>query len=146
MTNHNILLADDDDDDCMLFKDALEELSIDVSLNTVNNGAELMLLLKRNLVNLPHILFLDLNMPRKSGIDCLSEIKQNENLRRLLVIIYSTSFDVRVLDQLYDNGADYYIRKPADFSDLKSVIHQAICIGGKTNLLQPPREKFVIWP
>src|SRR5690606_843658 len=71
-------------------------------------------------------LFLDLNMPRKTGYECLSEIRQHKNLKSLPVIIISTSFEHDVVNLLYKNGADFYIRKPGDFSILKHLIHKAI--------------------
>ncbi len=141
-----ILLADDDADDCLFFKDALDELPVTASLNTVKNGVELMSLLKSNSINLPHVLFLDLNMPRKTGFECLSEIKQNENLKQLLVIVYSTSSNPEVMDLLYHKGAHYYIRKPADFVNLKSVIHKALSLTVQTKLLPPSKENFLIQP
>lgn len=148
MTNNDfhILLADEDEDDCMFFKDALEELTITASLITVNNGVELMDFLKDNLSNLPQVLFLDLNMPCKSGTECLSEIKESEMFRGLPVIIYSTSSNLEVMDVLYGKGAQYYIRKPADFADLKFVINKAISFIKEKNVQRPAREKFVIQP
>lgn len=141
-----ILLADDDEDDCMFFKEALEELSLCATLKTVNNGVELMNFLENNLLNLPQMLFLDLNMPRKSGAECLSEIKQNEKFKHLPVIIYSTSSNIDVMDQLYGEGAHYYIRKPADFSNLKSVIRRTIDLILQKDVLPSTREEFVIQP
>tara|TARA_R110000868_G_scaffold257575_4_gene514830 strand:- start:20844 stop:21290 length:447 start_codon:yes stop_codon:yes gene_type:complete len=148
MTNRDfhILLADDDEDDCMFFKDALDELSIPASFNAVNNGVELMDFLQNNLPKLPQVLFLDLNMPRKSGMECLTEIKGSEKLRQLPVIIYSTSSNLEVMDLLYEKGAQYYIRKPADFSNLKSVIGSAIDLIDQKKVFQPTREEFVIQP
>ncbi|MEO5583400.1 MAG: response regulator [Saprospiraceae bacterium] len=146
-TEHfKILLADDDEDDCMFFKEALDELSLPASLNTVNNGMELMNFLETHSTNLPHMLFLDLNMPRKTGFDCLSEIKRDERLKQLPVIIYSTSSNPEVMDWLYHGGAHHYIRKPADFASLKSVINKAIVLCRQHRILQPPKDKFVINP
>ncbi|SMG26561.1 response regulator [Arenibacter troitsensis] len=141
-----ILLADDDEDDCMFFREALEELSLCATLKTVNNGVELMNFLENNLLNLPQMLFLDLNMPRKSGAECLSEIKQNVKFKHLPVIIYSTSSNIDVMDQLYGEGAHYYIRKPADFSNLKSVIRRTIDLILQKDVLPSTREEFVIQP
>ncbi|MEG3658826.1 response regulator [Arenibacter palladensis] len=141
-----ILLADDDEDDCMFFREALDELSLCATLKTVNNGVELMNFLENNLLNLPQMLFLDLNMPRKSGAECLEEIKQSEKFKHLPVIIYSTSSNIDVMDQLYGKGAQYYIRKPADFSSLKSVISRTIDLILQKKVLPSSREEFVIQP
>lgn len=129
----NILLADDDKDDCFFFKDALDELQLHTQLTTVHNGEQLIQLL----TNLPagrhgnsnesfDVLFLDLNMPRKNGFTCLEEIKSNDKLKQLSVIIFSTSNDQIIVDLLYKNGALHYICKPADFSELKKKIQQAL--------------------
>src|SRR6187551_1938729 len=105
---HNLLLADDDIDDCAFFKDALEELPVSATPLTVNDGVQLMNLLSAKSDNLPDILFLDLNMPRKSGFECLSEIKSIDKLKDLPVIIFSTSLGTEVVDLLYQKGAHYY--------------------------------------
>lgn len=94
---HHILLADDDNDDCLLFKDALGDLPLATHLTIVRDGEQLMLLLNAK-EELPDVLFLDLNMPRRNGFDCLSEIKENEKLRSLPVIIFSTSFDPDIVN------------------------------------------------
>jgi CheY-like chemotaxis protein len=140
-----ILLADDDRDDCLFFKEALEELRLTTQLITqltmVHDGEQLMRLLKKT-AGLPHVLFLDLNMPRKNGFTCLQEIKSDDNLTHLPIIIYSTSFDKIVADRLYQNGAQYYICKPTDFSNLKKVIYMAVTLSTEKNHSQPPRENF----
>lgn len=124
--NANILLADDDKDDCLIFQEALEELEISTNLTTVYDGEQLMQLLTNSSIDSFQILFLDLNMPRKNGIDCLQAIKRNEKLKSLPVIIFSTSYEEKIADLLFINGAQQYISKPANFSELKKVIHQAI--------------------
>ena len=143
-TQYNLLLADDDADDCMFFKEALEELPVASVLTTVNDGVELLHLLTTKSNILPDILFLDLNMPRKTGFECLSEIKLDEKLKQLPVIIFSTSFDHEIVNLLYDMGADYYIRKPGDFTKLKKAIHEALTITAQKKDIRPEKEKFVI--
>ena len=123
-----VYLADDDDDDCLLFGEALNEISLPTQLTTVHNGEQLLQLLESENSELPHVLFLDLNMPRKNGQQCLEEIKQSEKLKKLKVVIFSTSFQQEVADRLYKNGALHYIRKPTDFAQLKNVIHQVLTI------------------
>src|ERR1041384_454316 len=101
----NLVLADDDADDCLLFNEALEELPFSASLNVVHDGEQLMRFLLKNTDNLPHVLFLDLNMPRKNGSQCLAEIKKNPKLNSINVIIFSTSFDEDVVNLLRQQGA-----------------------------------------
>jgi CheY-like chemotaxis protein len=139
-----LLLADDDKDDCLFFKDALEELPVKADLTTVHDGEQLMQLLAEKTGELPHVLFLDINMPRKNGFECLSEIKHNEKLKQLPIIIFSTSFEQDVVNLLYKNGAQHYIRKPADFSQLKKVIYQALLLATQEETLQPAKEDFVL--
>lgn len=145
-----LLLADDDKDDCLFFAEALEELALSTHLTTVHDGEQLMQLLDRKTEQLPHVLFLDLNIPRKNGLECLSEIKLNKKLKHLFVIIFSTSSEQDIVNMLYKNGAHHYIRKPAEFSQLKKVIHKALTIitdrmpAGKGNFEQPSKEMFVL--
>src|SRR5688572_18771262 len=141
---HRLLLADDDMDDCIFFKEALEELPLSTSLTTVKDGVELMRLLSGELNSFPDMLFLDLNMPRKTGYECLSEIKSGDKLKHLPVIILSTSFEHDIANLLYKNGADFYLRKPGDFSILKQLIHKTVNL--VTNLKTKPRseQRFVV--
>ena len=86
----NVLLADDDIDDRYFFDKVLKSLPVRTELATVEDGEKLMSYLAENSEKLPDILFLDLNMPKKNGSECLVEIKQDERLKKLPVIIYST--------------------------------------------------------
>ena len=140
----NILLADDDTDDCIFFKEALEEFILSTRLTAVHNGEQLMQLLLNETTELPDVLFLDLNMPRKNGFECLSEIKFNKKLAQLPVVIFSTSFEQEVVNLLYKNGAQYFIRKPAEFSQFKKIIQHTIGLIAQKNISQPGRENFVL--
>ncbi len=140
-----LLLADDDKDDCDLFTDALNELDEFITLKTVHDGEQLMHFLTNETCVLPDILFLDLNMPRKNGYECLTEIKVNDKLKSLPVIVFSTSFDREMVQELYKNGAQYYISKPNEFTKLKKVIHNAISSVSGT-LSKTSLENFVIQP
>jgi CheY-like chemotaxis protein len=140
----NILLADDDTDDCIFFKEALGELLLSTNLTTVNDGEQLMKLLTNETNVLPDVLFLDLNMPRKNGFECLTEIKLSKKLKQLPVIVFSTSFEQEVVNQLYKNGAQYFIRKPSEFSQFKKIIQQSLALIMKEDISQPARENFVV--
>jgi CheY-like chemotaxis protein len=140
----NILLADDDRDDCLLFKEALEELELQTKLTTVHDGERLMQLLKSNSPEIFDVLFLDLNMPRKNGFTCLEEIKQIKKLRSLPVIIISTSTQHDIEDLLYKNGANHYIYKPPDFYELRKLIQTALSLVTEKKGLHSTRENFVL--
>jgi len=140
----NILLADDDTDDCMFFKEALKELYLPTDLTAVNDGEQLMQLLTNDTTELPHVIFLDLNMPRKNGFECLSEIKLNAKLNGIPVIIFSTSFEHETVNQLHKSGAMYYIRKPSQFSQFKSLIQQSLEFIAQAITEQPDRDNFVL--
>ncbi len=128
----NVLFADDDIDDRFFFEKAMREIPIANNLTTVNDGEQLMDYLSKNMEQLPDVLFLDLSMPRKSGFECLSEIRENEQLKDMPVVMFSTSYtsdknyEQSMIDVLYKMGAQGFIRKPGDFDKLKQVIHDAL--------------------
>jgi CheY-like chemotaxis protein len=134
----NILLADDDMDDCNFFKQALEALPIPTHLKTVHDGEQLMAYLLGKVETLPDVLFLDLNMPRKNGFECLTEIKDNTQLKHIPVVIFSTSFPKNIIDKAFKLGANVYVRKPGDFAQLKQVIHNALPIATENTFSKIP--------
>jgi CheY-like chemotaxis protein len=121
-----IFLADDDADDCMLFEDALKEVCDTTTLVTANDGVELMDILRRTVPPPPDVIFLDLNMPRKDGFECLKEIRQTQKLKGIPVVIFSTSGQDDAIAKVYSEGADIYIRKPGSFPKLKIAIKQIL--------------------
>ncbi len=140
----NILLADDDKADCLLFREALEELPISAKLTTVHNGEQLMEIITRQGNKLPDVLFLDLNMPRKNGFASLGEIKRTTELQDLPVVIFSTASDSETVKKVYRDAAHYYITKPSDFLKLKKVIYEAIVLITQKNEPLPIEESFRI--
>ena len=121
-----ILLADDDEGDRTIFTEAFSEIKIKTEVRTVNDGDELMDWLSQKDNPLPHFLFLDLNMPRKNGLDCLKEIKTIDRLKEIFVAIYSTSGNEKDVEETFVNGANAYITKPSDFNELKQILYKAV--------------------
>jgi CheY-like chemotaxis protein len=121
-----IVLADDDASDRSNFMDAFEELKIKTSVHTVRDGVELMDYLADESAPLPYLLFLDLNMPRKNGLECLKEIRSNNRFKDVIVAIYSTSSSERDIDATFASGANVYIKKPNDFASLKAVLDKVV--------------------
>ena len=140
----NILLADDDIADCLLFKEALEELPLSTCLTTVNNGEQLIEVITQKGNKLPDVLFLDLNMPRKNGFAALGLIKRSDELEKIPVIIFSTASDIETVKKVFRDAAHYYISKPADFLQLKKVIYEALTVIMQKNKSMPLEENFMI--
>lgn len=117
-----ILMADDDADDRMLTKEALEESRVLNDLHFVIDGEDLMDFLKKrgqySDAPRPGLILLDLNMPRKDGREALKEIKADADLRRIPVVVMTTSKAEEDIYRSYDLGASSFITKPVTFDRL----------------------------
>ncbi len=140
----NILLADDDEDDRLLFEDAFKEVKVKTIVSLVNDGIELMKHLNASIENLPNLLFLDLNMPRKSGMECLDEIKSDERFKNIAIAIYSTSASEKDIEETLVRGANIYIKKPNDFSKLKKILSEVITINWQYHTSSLNRDNFLL--
>lgn len=123
-----ILMADDDADDRLLAQDALAESKIPNELHFVENGEELMDYLHRRgkfsaaSAPRPGLILLDLNMPKKDGREALREMKASPDLRRIPVVILTTSKADTDIGHSYDLGANSFISKPVSFDALVGVM------------------------
>ncbi|HCQ13949.1 response regulator [Flavobacterium sp.] len=139
-----ITLADDDEDDRLFFTDAFSELKIDTKVNTFNDGVELMDYLNNSESVLPNILFLDLNMPRKNGVECLLEIKENERFSDIAIAIYSTSSSEEHIEETFVNGANIYIKKPSDFNTLKKILSEVVTLNWQYHTSGLNKDNFLL--
>ncbi|MDR7370177.1 response regulator [Flavobacterium aquidurense] len=120
MTYKNILQIDDDSDDCELFMEALEAVS-DTTYTAMYNPVEALRKLRQKEIS-PDIIFLDLNMPIMSGLEFLTEIKKEEVLKEIPIIIFSTSQLDDIIREAKALGAYDFISKPNNFNDLKRIL------------------------
>jgi CheY-like chemotaxis protein len=125
-----ILMADDDEEDCELTEDALAASRLTNPIRFVGDGQELMDYLRRDgayrdggqPAPRPGIILLDLNMPKKDGREALAEIKADESLRRIPVVVLTTSRDEQDVLRTYDLGVNSFITKPVTFASLVEVM------------------------
>jgi CheY-like chemotaxis protein len=124
-----ILMAEDDSDDQLLVKDAIAECGWDGNVYFVENGEELLdYLLRRGdfrepaVAPRPGLILLDLNMPRKDGREALRDIKADDDLRRIPVVVLTTSKADTDISKIYDLGANSFIAKPVQFDALVNVM------------------------
>ncbi|WP_395063427.1 response regulator [Flavobacterium sp.] len=140
----NITLADDDEDDRLFFTDAFSELKINTKVSTFNDGVELMDYLNDANSILPNVLFLDLNMPRKNGVECLLEIKKNNRFKDIAIAIYSTSSSEEHIEETFVNGANIYIKKPNDFNTLKKILSDVVTINWQYHTSGLNKDNFLL--
>lgn len=124
-----ILMADDDPDDRLLAQDALAECNLQAEIQFVENGEELLDYLRRRgkyasqpALPRPGLILLDLNMPRKDGREALRDIKNDPELRRIPVVVLTTSKADTDISNIYSLGANSFISKPVTFDALVTVM------------------------
>jgi CheY-like chemotaxis protein len=116
-----VLMADDDPEDCMVATEAFRESGAKASFSCVIDGVELIDYLSKHsrstMKNLPNLILLDLNMPRKDGRKALVEIKSEPSLQSIPIVILTTSEEQRDIAFILKAGADAFITKPARYDD-----------------------------
>ena len=137
----NIVLADDDEDDYLFLKSAAEQSKCPVDIKHVLNWLELLRSINR--LPMPDVIFLDLNMPVKNGLECLELLRAESKFDGISIIIYSTSASQRDIDEAYRLGANYYIVKPSSQQDITKVIEKICSIDKEKLLAKPDKEKFL---
>lgn len=149
MTNNpnnqrHIFVVDDDEEDRELFSEALSHVNHNAKLTEISSGYKLMEVLNKPGLLVPEIIFLDLNMPKLSGIDCLKKIKSsNSNFRDLKVVILSTYSNADDIEEAYQHGANGYYVKPTLFNNLKQIISGVLDTNLKKNSYRTKENFFV---
>ncbi len=138
----NIFIAEDDKDDFLLLKEAIEDTLPKFNLEHSLDGKAFLQSLNKGVE--PDLIFLDLNIPKKNGVDCLVELRQVEDLKSTPVIIYSTSSDVEDIDRCYKNGCTLYLVKPASFKDLVTQLRKIFFRLGLPRQELLSKEMFVV--
>lgn len=123
----NIFLADDDDDDVVIFNEIISDITKDITVTVAVNGRELMNLLQGVTV-LPELIFLDVNMPLKNGLQCLQEIKNNYDWKDIKIVVYSTSAQPQQVEMAYKQGADLFLQKSISYADFKQALEKLLKI------------------
>jgi two-component system, chemotaxis family, response regulator Rcp1 len=123
-----VLLVEDDPGDVVIAREALRAGRVDSRLSVVSDGVEAMSYLRREAgyedVERPDLILLDLNLPKKSGHEVLAEVKADPELRKIPVVVLSTSSATEDVEQSYQNYANVFVTKPVDFDHFTSVVKQ----------------------
>lgn len=121
-----LLIIDDDEDDRDLFCLAVHEIEPGIHCIMARNGEEALHGLRREIYPKPHLIFLDLNMPRVDGAQCLRELKKDSELRDIPVIVYTASRFEEDEEQMKKLGASHFIKKPSSFQELCKIISNVL--------------------
>ena len=123
--NTKLLLVDDDIEDLENLTDIILEISPTIKISVAQNGNEMIRLLESE-ADLPDFIFLDLNMPIKTGFECLTEIRSNEKWKAIKIVILTTSSQREQINEVYKMGADLYIRKPNSYNAFKEILSKCL--------------------
>ena len=118
----SVLLVEDDPGDVVLIEEAFEHNKVRNSLKIVGDGVEAMEFLRNPANSRPDLVLLDLNLPRKDGREVLAEVKEDPQLKRIPVVVLTTSKDEEDILRSYNLHANCYITKPVDFDKFVSVV------------------------
>lgn len=142
----SIILTEDDEDDREFFEAALKEIGIPIELITTYDGVELMTNLMETVTEPPppHIIFLDLNMPRKNGYECIREIRETPKLKDIPIVVITTTKSATEVDRTYNEGANCYIKKPISHLDLKQMIEKALSLKLWDSKHQLSRDQYIL--
>jgi CheY-like chemotaxis protein len=126
MTEKTFLLVEDDSDDCELFTEAIEAVDASVRFYFVTDGNEALDKLSGKAIQPPDIIFLDINMPQMNGWQFLTRLKEDETLRDIPVIMYSTSSQIKDMKKASASGALCFFTKPNSFLHLKKMLEVVV--------------------
>ncbi|MCH7410596.1 response regulator [Belliella sp. DSM 111904] len=140
----NILLVEDCEIDQMFFKKAIESISMKTKLVILNDGEELMKYLGKEIDFKPHILFLDIQLPKKSGLECLKEIRLNSKWSELCIVIYSNSKNDIDVEKAFVNGANIFLNKPNEIDKLVEAVKRVFSINWQYLTSSMNRDTFIM--
>ena len=112
-----LFFVDDDLDDREIFQEAIKKCAPDIDLIFAGDGLEALHILRSSLTN-PDVIFLDYNMPRMNGLECLKELKKNSSTKHIPIVMYTTSGDREQEKLILYLGANHYMRKTTSFTQL----------------------------
>ena len=119
----SVVLADDTLEHCFFFRKALKEIAPDIQYTEVYDGEKLISLLEGYL---PDLLFMELSMPCKNGMQCIREIRENRSYDLMPIIVFSINSKPNAIQNAYSLGADLYIIKPGEYSALASCLEKVL--------------------
>lgn len=138
-----IFLVDDDSDDRELFNQSLIESGLGFELTTFEDGGKFVPYLSEVDIY-PDIIFLDINMPKVDGVECLKKIRSNDNFKNIIIIMFSTSANNSHVENTYKLGANLYVIKPLYFQDEVAILMKIANMLEENKFSQINKDNYVL--
>ncbi|RKS95990.1 response regulator [Chryseobacterium defluvii] len=140
----NVIVADHEEGNVVYFKDILKDLKIDIKVQMFWNGEDLMKYLNTENNIVPEVLFIAHNLAKKSGLECLEEIKSDIRLNNMVNVVYSDRFSDQEADELFVKGANVCFNRPAEYKALKKIITEVITINWQYHTSGLNKDNFIM--
>lgn len=128
------LIIDDDQDDQEIFSMCVDKVTTDVDCRTADSGVDAISALNSDPGFIPNYIFLDVNMPKMSGLECLAELRKIDKLKSTKIYMYSTTIDSKIENESKSLGADDFLVKPTKTAELKEKLKSIFQIAAETPL------------
>jgi len=139
---HRVLVAEDDEDDFSIFNLAISSVPGSFEILHTTDGVMFSSLIQSAMKT--DVIFLDINMPYKDGFSCLKEIRNSPDYKLTRVVMYSTSSNINDIERSFDLGANFYLVKPTNFTEIVNQLEQVFNNEYFLKNLPAPRSQFVV--
>lgn len=140
----SVLMVDHEQEDVTALREAIKECIPEITFRSIDNGFSLMNHIVPGDNPLPDIIFLDINLPSKPGMQCLKEIRSNKKFDATLIFMFSELNDSNLVLKAFNNGANFYIHKPTFSSDLQLIINKLFGNGLPSPMEKNNKEEFFL--
>lgn len=138
----HVVLVDDDIDDSYIFNTAVQQSNMPIELSIAEDGQKLFNFLDRNPT--PDVIFMDINMPFKNGIECLGEIRANQKYSSIPIVMYSTTSNRLNVEACYNAGANLYVVKPNTFDQVDRMVQRLCSKEWASEAKVPTKDDFLM--
>lgn len=140
----NVILADSDEENQIVFKSIFKDLKIDVRIQNMYNGADLLEYLNNDESLVPEILFMNYDIPGKNSLECLEEIKMDFRFSNMTVAAYSDHLSEEETEGFFIKGGNVFINKPVEYKALKKVLSEVIAISWQYHTSGLNKDNFIM--
>lgn len=140
----NVILADNDEGNQVFFRNIFKDLKIGIKVQIFQNGEDLMEYLNSEEAHIPEILFMDYGIPVKNCLEYLQEIKIDFRFDHMVTAVYSDRLSESEIEDVFVNGANIFMKKPDNYSDLKKIISEVVTVNWQYHTSGLNKDNFIM--